>query len=242
MPGQRVHVFLAVFSGQGDEQIQIADGFLAAAERSGSFDRADEFAVTGDVGGELGGFGFHEVDQEAPGDLLVDLDGFQDIGFTFFAEAGKFAELAFAGEGFDGVDGAGFEGAPEQGDFLGAERLQVEQVENRGRIFLQELLAQAVVVGLENFLNVLGHAVADAGQFGELGGIERQLLDRFRNAGDQLGGFFVAAIAADDRAIDFEQLRGLAQDAGDFTIIHDPCPDNFRRTPHPPGFCVSVCS
>ena len=87
--------------------------------------------------------------------------------------------------------------------------------------FFSSLLAQAVVAGLEDFLDVLGQAVADAGQFLEFFGVERQLLDRFGNAGDQLGGFFVTAVAADDGAVDFQQVRGLAQDARDFTIFHE---------------------
>ena len=36
----------------------------------------------------------------------------------------------------------------------------------------------------------------------------------------KFGGVFVAAVAADDRAVDFEQLRGFAQYASDFAIFH----------------------
>ena len=66
------------------------------------------------------------------------------------------------------------ERAPEQSDFFRAQRLNVEQVENRGGIFLQQLFAQAVVAGFEDFLDVLGQAVADAGEFGEFFGIVRE--------------------------------------------------------------------
>ena len=40
-------------------------------------------------------------------------------------------------------------------------------------------MREAVVAGLENFLDVIGHAVADAGQFHELGAVVGELLDGF---------------------------------------------------------------
>ncbi len=47
-----------------------------------------------------------------------------------------------------------------------------------------------------------------------------EVLDALGNVIEQLGYFFVAAIAADDRAIDFEQLRRLAQNLRDVFIFH----------------------
>ncbi len=67
---------------------------------------------------------------------------------------------------------------------------------------------------------MLGHAVADAGQLFQLFGVFGEVLDALVNAVEQFGDFFVAAIAADDRAVDFEQLRGLAQDFRDFFVFH----------------------
>ena len=89
-----------------------------------------------------------------------------------------------------------------------------------GGIFLQQFLAQGVVAGVQNFLDVLGHAVADAGKFRELLLVVGEVFDAFGNAVEQLGDFFVAAVAADNGAVDFEQLRGLAQNLGDVSIFH----------------------
>ena len=67
-------------------------------------------------------------------------------------------------------------------------------------------------------MDVFGHALADAGEIGELGFVLGEFLDAIRQAANQFGGFFVAAIAADDRAVDFEKLGGFAEDSGDFAF------------------------
>ena len=65
-----------------------------------------------------------------------------------------------------------------------------------------------------------GHIVADAGKFGELVAVGGDVFDAFVHAVQEFGGFFVAAVAADDGAVDFQELRGLAQDAGYVAIFH----------------------
>ena len=51
--------------------------------------------------------------------------------------------------------------------------------------------------------------------------------DALRHAVEQLGYFFVAAVAPDDRAVNFEQLRRLAQYLCDVSIFHR----RFSRSP-----------
>ena len=46
------------------------------------------------------------------------------------------------------------------------------------------------------------------------------LLDALVQAVEQLGDFFVAAIAADHGAVDFEQLRRFLENFGDFSVFH----------------------
>src|SRR5439155_857257 len=65
------------------------------------------------------------------------------------------------------------------------------------------------------------HALADSGQFFELFRFLDKLLDRFRQTINQLGSLFVASVAANDRAVNFEQLDGFAQNAGDLFVVHD---------------------
>jgi hypothetical protein len=68
---------------------------------------------------------------------------------------------------------------------------------------------------------MLDHAVADARQFFELFRFLGELFDRFRQAVDEFGGLFITAVSADDGAIDFQELRGLAKNAGDLFVVHD---------------------
>ena len=56
-----------------------------------------------------------------------------------------------------------------------------------------------------------GHVVAYAGKFLQLGVVLGEVFDALVDAVEQLGHFLVAAVAADDRAIDLQQLRRLPQ-------------------------------
>ena len=68
-----------------------------------------------------------------------------------------------------------------------------------------------------------------------------QLFDRFGQAAEEFRGAFVAAVAADHGAVDFQQLRRFPQNAGDFTIFHVRVPrfvmlmwtPAFRRASRP---------
>jgi len=67
---------------------------------------------------------------------------------------------------------------------------------------------------------MLGHAIADARELLQLFHVFRDFLDAVAEAIEKFGGAFVAAKAVVHRAIDFEELGGFAQDAGDFAIFH----------------------
>ncbi len=163
-----------------------------------------------------------DVDAHPPRsrEVLELLGGLQDVLLALLAESRQIAQFAFAREFRNSVNGGDLEIAPEKRDLLRAERLQVEQVQNRRRIFLQQFLAQAVVAGFEDFADVLGHPVADAGQCLELLVVRGKFFDALRNIFQKLRYFLVAAVAPDDRAINFEQLRGLTQDLCDVSIFH----------------------
>ena len=107
MRGDGVDIFLLVVAGaHGDEQIEIADRFLAAAKRACGRHGFNRFACLRDVGAELLRFVVRHIDQESPDarQMLELLGGFQDILLALFAEAGQVAQLAFARELFDAVD------------------------------------------------------------------------------------------------------------------------------------------
>src|SRR2546425_5369071 len=104
--------------------------------------------------------------------------------------------------------------------FLGPRDCRLRSSRSVAGYFFQKFLTQAVVALAEDFLDVLGHALADAGQFFEFFGVLGELRDGFGEPVDEFGGLFVAAVAADDGAIDFKELRGLAQDAGNLLVVH----------------------
>jgi len=61
-----------------------------------------------------------------------------------------------------------------------------------------------ILAGLQDFLNVIGHALADAGEFHELVTVSGNLLDGLRQTIEELRAALVAAEAANHGAVNFE--------------------------------------
>jgi len=108
----------------------------------------------------------------------------------------------------------------QQRSFFGTERLQLQHVQNCGGIFLQKFFAQRIVTGLQNFVQVFHHAIANTGELFQLVGFLGKLFDGFWQSRNKFGGLFVTAIAADDCPVNFQQLCSLAKDAGDLLVVH----------------------
>ena len=68
---------------------------------------------------------------------------------------------------------------------------------------------------------MFGHALADSRKFFQLFRFLDELLDGFGKAVDQFGGLLIAAIAPNNRAVDFQELRRLPQYAGNLFVVHD---------------------
>src|SRR5258708_18979378 len=96
----------------------------------------------------------------------------------------------------------------------------MQNIQQRDRIFLEQFLPQTVVAGFQDFLQMLGHALDYSWQFLQLVRVFRQILDGFVHSGNQLRGFLVTAIAPNDGAVDLEELRGVAKDAGNRLVVH----------------------
>ena len=206
------------------QQIEVANGFFPPPQRTRRRNGLDRLAVALNIGDEFFHLVFGSGEQKTAGGLFENFNGLEDVLLGFFAEAGQVAQLAPPGKLLELRDRAAVEFAPEDQGLFRTERLQREQFEHRDRIFLQQLFAQPVIAGGENFADVFGHAFADAGELFELFRLTRHGLDGFGKAGDQFGGFLIAAIAADDGAVDLQQLCGLAQNARDLPILHTSLP------------------
>ncbi len=97
----------------------------------------------------------------------------------------------------------------------------MQQIENRRRVFLQQLFPQRVIAGLHDFLQVLDHAVADSRKFFQLLRFLDKLLDGFGQAIDKLRRFFIAPVPPDDGPINFKELRRFPQDSCDLFVVHE---------------------
>jgi hypothetical protein len=63
------------------------------------------------------------------------------------------------------------------------------------------------------------HPVADPRELFQFLWILNKLLDGLRKPIDKLRGLLIAAVAPDDGAINFQELRRLAQDAGNLFVV-----------------------
>src|SRR5438046_4971913 len=97
--------------------------------------------------------------------------------------------------------------------------MEVQQHQERRRIFLEQLPAQRVVAGLNDFLQMLDHAVADSWKFFELFWFLHELFDGFGQAVDQFGGLLVTAVSADDGAVDFHMLSSFTVVEGNLFVV-----------------------
>ena len=166
------------------------------------------------------GLGFGGVEEEASGDAAIVLDGFEQFLLVLLAHAGQTANLAFLGQLLYAFGIADVIGAPDQGDGLRAEALNLQQVEHRGVIFLEQLGVQREPAFFKHFLQVQQHSLADAGDGENFLGFADQVCNLLRQGFDGFCGVAVGADAEGILAVDFEQVGGFVEDAGDGFVVH----------------------
>ncbi len=116
--------FFGGASGAGDKDVEIANRLAAAAQRTGGRDLVNA-GIFLEIRGEFFGFGFGGVDEEAAADAAIVLDGFEQLGLVFFAHARQFANSSFARQLLDAFYVADFIGAPDEGDGLRSQALNL---------------------------------------------------------------------------------------------------------------------
>ena len=87
-------------------------------------------------------------------------------------------------------------------------------------VFGEEFFAQGQSAGFGDGLEIGGHALADAGNFEQSGGVRRGGRQVY---GGLFGGFGGAAVTADAKAVaavDLEQIGGLGKQAGHGGVVH----------------------
>ena len=176
---------------QGDEEIEIADGFLAAAQRAGGRDGLDSACRA--VGCMRRAWPLRSsatLMRKRPVERWKNSTAFRMFSSVFSPKPARSRSFPSRASFSTSSTVPALKFFQRKATFFGPRRLEGEEVEKRRRIFFQELLAQAVVAGVEDFVDVLGHAVADAGKFGELLAVLGEFLDALGQAVEQFGGAF----------------------------------------------------
>ena len=110
----------------------------------------------------------------------------------------------------------------DQGDPLGAESLDLEELERAGRKLLQQLVAPLVGASLDDLGDHQREAFADAWHLGDLaGGVAEDVDDAL---GQALDGRRAVAVAADAEAVvpvDLHQVGGFPENARDFLVFQE---------------------
>ena len=88
------------------------------------------------------GLAFGGVEQEASGDAAIVFDRLEQLLLVLFAHAGQVADFAFARQFLYAFEIADLVGAPDQGNRLRPQTLDLEQIEHGRAIFFQQLGVQ----------------------------------------------------------------------------------------------------
>ncbi len=202
-----------------DQDVEIAHAVASATQRSGRRDLVDARELA-EILGQFASLLFGRVNQVAAPDAAVVLNGLQQFGFVLFAHAGQLANLSLAREFLDAVDVADFVGAPDECDGLRSEALNLQQLQHRRVVFLEQFHLDGELAAFEKLLEVVQHSLADAGNSQNLLGIGDQILDLLRVIFNRLRRVAVGANAERVLPIDFEQIRRFIKNVGDGLVVH----------------------
>ena len=206
----------------GDEQVEVADGFAAAAQGAGGRDGVDAGELADEFGDALGVLA-RDVDAEARGVLAVVLDALEQLVGELLPHARQRQQVAALGGCFQRVDVGDAERGVEQRDGLRAHAGQAQQLQHGGLVALQQLVAQRHGAGGDQVADVGGHAFADAGNGEQRLGVGVGRGERGELRGLLLDGFRGAAIGADAKRIggvDLQQGGGFIEQPSEGDVVH----------------------
>ena len=169
--------------GSGDQQVEIADGLAAAPQAAGGGDGLDARHLAQHFA-EFGGDAFGVAQQIAAGALPVSRDGAQHLLFELGAHARQVAQLLLLAEPLQFVDGADVEVLEDERDALGAEALDLQELERGGREFLRAAASRRSQEPRSAIsASTCGQAFADAGNVGDLAlGVAQDVDDALRDS------------------------------------------------------------
>ena len=203
-----------------DEDVEIADGFAAAAQRSGGRNFLDRPGSCQQIFDQFFREFFGRVEQESSGDAAVVFDGLEQFELVLFAHARQRANLAFARQLLHAFEIADLIGAPDQGNRFRTQALNLEQFEHRGAIFLQQFGVGFDAAIFEEHLQIGQHALADALDCEKFFRLRDQVGNLLRQRLDGFGGVAIGAHAKRVLPVDLEQIGSFVEKSGDGFVVH----------------------
>ena len=164
-------------------------------------------------GDERGGSVVASAISRRPVNALPLLERLEDERLLLRAHALEPADPALAGGALEVVERADFQAAVEQRDGLRADALQPEQVENRRRKFLEQLLVIATVPVSTSSRIFAAEILADPGDAETIGRRERG--DGVAEVQNRIRGVSVRADLERVLVLDFEQVADLGEHSGE---------------------------
>ena len=167
----------------------------------------------------LGQF-FGGVEQESSGDAAIVFDRLKQLYFMFFTHARQRADLALARQLLYALEVADLVGAPDQGNRLRPQTLNLEQFEHRGAVFFQKFGVRFDAAILEKHLQIGQHAFANTLYFEKFLRLLNQVGHLLRQRFNGLRCVAIGAHAKRVLPVDLQQIGSLVENSGDGFVVH----------------------
>ena len=203
---------------RGDEEINVANGFLPAAQTAGG-------AAPRDIGMLAEAFqngrrdGERLVQMVLAGELALEGDAFENLRLRLLAEAIEHSDLARLARGFERLDGVHAQLVVELLDLLRPEAGDAEHLDEAGRDGGFQLVVVGEVPGGDELGDLVHEGIAEALEFAEalLGD---EFLQRLGQALQRACGVLVGAGLEGVLALEFEEGANLGEHGGDLLFVH----------------------
>ena len=177
--------YVGLAGGAGDEEVEVADGFAAAAEGAGGGDFVDAGEGADEVGDAVG------VVRALSMRKRLELRRWSSMPLrslvtNFSPMRGRLVRWPALAAASRVSMSQTWQGGPDEGDGLWAHAGEAEEIEHGGLVFVEELFAEGHGAGGDEGDDVGGHAFADAGDG------EEELWGRRRAGRGWRAGWFAA--------------------------------------------------
>src|ERR1700674_1056059 len=163
---------------------------------------------------------FGGVEQESSGDAAVVFNRFEQLQFVLLAHARQLADLAFARQLLHALQVAHLMGAPDQGNRLRPQTLNLEEFKHRGAVFFQQLGVRFDAAIFEKHLQIGQHAFANARHRKKFFRLLDQVGHLLRQCFNGLRRIAIGTHAKRVLPVDLEEIGSLVEKSGDGFVVH----------------------